>query len=253
MTNALATSDINVNDITSRKMFWDLTDAAKLEAEYDADDKLSYLETASVDVLINIFHEYRFFIKYFISDLGILMFKAPFGEFKCMIAEIAVDELGETPDQTHLKLWDDFLVSLGDDPETLEQSRHPENIELLEELRRLMLDESFFYGVGLRGMGAECLCQVYLSSAYKRLLKNPNIEALKDKIDWVFWDIHTGEEDIEHGVLVRNAIDGMLADDEDGLKPLAEGYFRAKNNWEEFWGNLYDHYNLQNKKEEVVA
>ncbi len=244
MPNVQMTKSINVSDIKSRQIFWDLTDASKLQAEYDADDKLSYLETASLDVLIKIFHEYRFFIKYFISDLGILMFKAPFGQFKCMIAEIAVDELGKTPDRTHLKLWDDFLISLGDNPKSLEQSRHPENIALLEDLRRLMLEESFFYGVGLRGMGAECLCQVYLSSAYKRLLKNPNIQAMKDNINWVFWDIHTGEEDIEHGELVRNSIDDMLQVDESGLRPLAEGYIRAKENWEEFWSNLYDTYNL---------
>lgn len=228
-----------LDDITSRQFFWEITDTAKLEAEYDADHKLSYLETASVDVLINIFHEYRFFIKYFISDLGLLMFKAPFGKFKCMIAEIAMDELGDAPDKTHLTLWDNFLVSLGDNPDTLEESNYPANIELMEGLRQHMLDKSFFYGVGLRGMGAECLCQVYLSSAYKRLLKNPNIQAMKDQIDWVFWDIHTGEEDIEHGEMVRAAIDEMLVVDESGLKPLAEGYFHAKANWEEFWGNLY--------------
>jgi len=228
-----------LDDVTSRQFFWEITDTAKLEAEYDADQKLSYLETASVDVLINIFHEYRFFIKYFISDLGLLMFKAPFGKFKCMIAEIAMDELGDAPEKTHLTLWDNFLVSLGDNPDTLEESNYPANIELMEGLRQHMLDKSFFYGVGLRGMGAECLCQVYLSSAYKRLLKNPNIQAMKDQIDWVFWDIHTGEEDIEHGEMVRAAIDEMLAVDESGLRPLAEGYFHAKANWEEFWGNLY--------------
>lgn len=232
--------NVTLDDVTTREFFWEITDTARLEAEYDADNKLGYLETASIDVLINIFHEYRFFIKYFISDLGLLMFKAPFGQFKCMIAEIAMDELGETPDKTHLTLWDNFLVSLGDNPDTLEESNYPENIELLEGLRTLMLEKSFFYSVGLRGMGAECLCQVYLSSAYKRLLKNPIIQSMKDKLDWEFWDIHTGEEDIEHGVLVRESIDKMLAVDGSGLKPLAEGYFRAKDNWEEFWGNLYE-------------
>ncbi len=239
MTAVTAIPNYTLDDVTSRQFFWEITDTAKLEAEYDADHKLGYLETASVDVLINIFHEYRFFIKYFISDLGLLMFKAPFGKFKCMIAEIAVDELGSAPDKTHLTLWDNFLVSMGDNPATIEESNYPENIELMEGLRTSMLEKSFFYGVGLRGMGAECLCQIYLSSAYKRLLKNPNIQAMKEQIDWTFWDIHTGEEDIEHGEMVRQAIDEMLAVDESGLKPLAEGYFRAKDNWEEFWGNLY--------------
>lgn len=245
MKTAPALRQLTLKDINTRQDFWDLTDTERLTAEYDANDKLKYLETASIDVLIDIFHEYRFFIKYFISDLGILLYKAPFGKFKCIVAEIAADELGSTPDKTHLMLWDNFLVSIGDDPNTLEESNYADNITILEELSALMLEKSFYYGVGLRGMGAECLCQIYLSSAYKRLVKNPNIEAIKDNVDWLFWDIHTGEEDIQHGIIVRNAIDDLLKTDTSGLRPLAEGYLRAKQNWEQFWDNLYEKHSLE--------
>jgi len=225
--------------ISTATEFWEITDSAKLEAEYDAANYVAYLETAPISALIHIFHEYRFFIKYFISDLGILQFKAPFGKFKCMIAQIAVDELGQKPEDCHLNLWDNFLVSLGDDPTYLDNTEFPENIELLEKLSDWMLERSFMFGVGLRGMGAECLCQIYLSAAYKRLRLNPAIIAKKSEIDWLFWDIHTGEEDKVHGRMVRNAIDEMLQKNPSQLPDLVDGYQQAKQNWDSFWGNLH--------------
>ena len=228
--------------INTPEDFWVYTDAARLEANYSATSYVNYLESAPISVLIDIFHEYRFFIKYFISDLGILMYKAPFGKFKCIIAEIAADELGATPDRTHLKLWDNFLVSLGDNSLTLSESRYPENIRMLERLSQWMLERPFMYGVGLRGMGAECLCQVYLSAAYKKLRANPAVIAMEDKIDWVFWDIHTGEEDIHHGDLVKEAINELMLDDLDSLQDIVQGYQQAKDIWDLFWSNLHDRY-----------
>ena len=229
----------HTQSIATTKEFWELTDSAKLEAEYAATNYVAYLETAPISALVHIFHEYRFFIKYFISDLGILQFKAPFGKFKCMIAQIAVDELGQEPEDCHLNLWDNFLVSLGDEPAHLDNSEYPENIELLKKLTAWMLERSFMFGVGLRGMGAECLCQIYLSAAYKRLRLNPAIIAKEAEIDWLFWEIHTGEEDKVHDQMVRNAIDEMLQQDPSQLADLVDGYQQAKHNWDSFWGNLH--------------
>ena len=222
--------------------FWKYTDRARLEASYSAATYVTYLQSAPVKTLIDIFHEYRFFIQYFISDLGLLIYKAPFGKFKCLIGAIAADELGSSPDRTHLSLWDNFLVSLGDDPETLSISRYPENIKLLERLRELMLERSFMYGVGLRGMGAECLCQIYLSAAYPKLRSNPAIIAMEHNIDWLFWDIHTGEEDITHGEMLRTAINELLIEEPEGLNDLLLGYNQAKAVWDMFWSNLYVRY-----------
>ena len=156
-----------------------------------------------------------------------------------MVAEIAAEELGETPDKTHLQLWDNFLISIGVDKKKLEQSSHPENIALLEELSDLMMAESYMYGIGLRGMGGECLCQVYLTAAHKHLVQNPYIQANKDKIDWLFWDIHIGEVDIHHGEMVREAIDKMIVSDPNLIPSLALGYDKGKLVWDKFWENLY--------------
>ena len=238
---SLSASNVT-QSISTASEFWQLTDSARLEAEYAASNYVTYLERAPISELIHIFHEYRFFIKYFISDLGILQYKAPFGKFKCMIAQIAVDELGEEPEQCHLNLWDNFLVSLGDKREYLDNSEYPENIELLKNLSSWMLERSFMFGVGLRGMGAECLCQIYLSAAYKRLRLNPAIIEKESEIDWLFWDIHTGEEDKVHDRMVRNAIDEILHKDPTQLTGLVDGYQLAKQNWDSFWGNLHQRF-----------
>lgn len=223
----------------TREEFWERTSTDRLDAEYMVDEKLKYLQSATPQTLCQIFHEYRFFIKYYINDLGLLLYKAPFSKFKCMVAEIAAEELGETPDKTHLQLWDNFLTSLGVESNKLEASAHPENIDLLEDLSSLMMTRPFMYGVGLRGMGGECLCQVYLTAAHKHLLKNPYIQSNAHSIDWLFWEIHTGEVDIQHGVLVKAAIDEMIREDPSKITPLAEGYDKGKEVWDQFWTNLY--------------
>ena len=225
--------------MVTRDQFWSLTNSSRIEAEYMVDDKLKYLQSASPETLRRIFHEYRFFIKYYINDLGILLYRVPFCQFKCMVAEIAADELGDSPEKTHLQLWDNFLVSIGVDRAKLDQSSHPENIVLLEGLSELMMTEDFMYGIGLRGMGAECLCQVYLTAAHKHLVKNPYIQDNKDEIDWLFWDIHIGEVDIHHGEMVRDAIDKMIVADPALVPPLALGYDKGKEVWDRFWDNLY--------------
>ncbi len=225
--------------VINREQFWELTSSSRIEAEYMVDRKLEYLQTATPDMLREIFHEYRFFIKYYINDLGILLYKVPFSKFKCMVAEIAADELGDSPEKTHLQLWDNFLTSIGVAPGNIEHSKHPENIALMESLSDLMMEESYMYGIGLRGMGAECLCQIYLTAAHKHLIKNPYIEENKESIDWLFWNIHIGEVDIHHGELVREAIDEMIVADPKLIPALATGYEKGKEVWDKFWDNLY--------------
>ena len=223
----------------TREEFWKMTSTEIWEAEFKINKNLEYLETASLDTLKTIFREYRFFIKYYINDLGLLLYKTPFSKFKCIVAEIAHDELGSEENKTHLYLWDRFLISLGVDENLLEIENEPKNIQLLEGLSTLMLNESFMYSVGLRGMGAECLCQVYLTETYKHLMKNQYIIDQKDDIDWVFWDIHTGEEDVHHGDIVRNAIDELIIKQPEEINELVKGYKKGKDTWDLFWNNIY--------------
>ena len=241
---------LSATEITTADQFWQLVDHAKVIAEYDADHKLDYLRTASLETLRFVFHEYRFFIKYFINDLGSLIAKAPFGDFKCVLGEILAGELGANAEETHLYLWDQFLLSIGDNPDTLEASRIPFVIDIMEDYSRKLQEHSFLYGVGLRGSGSECLCSLWLKSAYQRLRQNPNIKAIEDRVDWTFWEIHTGEADAEHGDLIRDQIGQLMADSPADIPDLAAGYLHAKASWDKFWGYLYEAYTLDGENSE---
>jgi hypothetical protein len=88
-------------------------------------------------------------------------------------------------------------------------------------------------------MGGECLCQVYLTAVYNHLIQNPSIQQRSSQLEWTFWRIHTGAVDIQHRHLVREAINDIVEADSGTIEILASGYQRAKEIWEQFWGNAY--------------
>lgn len=220
--------------------FWQLADDTRLETEYLTDKKLQYLQSASLDVLQQVCLQYRYFVRDYPNNLSILVSKTPYGDFKSLMAEILADELGSGRFQkTHLKLWDNFLTSIEIEPQALEDSLHSENFELLAELKQLTLDKPLGYVIGLCGMGGECLCQVYLTTMHKYMTLNPYMQSNKESIDWEFWNIHIGEEDIRHRLIVKSAINEIIKAEPSHLQDLVAGYQKAKSNWDEFWGNNY--------------
>jgi len=221
--------------------FWKIAEYEQMQAEYTVQDKVQYLQTASLEQLKAIFIQYRYFTKYYGSDLGLLIYKVPYGNFKSLISEIAAEELGNgKAGQSHIQLWDNFLLSIGVEEEALENSINPENAELLEELRQRLHTASPAYAIGLRGMGGECLCQIYLAAVFENFKQNPEIRQRQNKIDWSFWDIHAGEADIEHRLLVKAAISEIVETDPGSVNDLAAGYLRAKEIWDLFWENAYE-------------
>ncbi|MGH2413983.1 MAG: iron-containing redox enzyme family protein, partial [Microcystaceae cyanobacterium] len=123
--------------ITQEK-FWMMADETRLEAEYLADEQLTYLQEASLEKLQKIFLQYRYFTKQYPNNLGVLIAKTPPGNFKSLIAEILSEELGNGKfGDSHLTLWDNFLCSLRIAPEVLETSANQDNAVLLEERWRL--------------------------------------------------------------------------------------------------------------------
>lgn len=128
-----------------------------------------------------------------------------------------------------------FQVERGE----LDKPTMPENIVLLEEQRRLVLERPSTFGVALRGMGGECICQTYLTVMHDYLCRNPYVQANKQSLDWRWWDIHTGEVDIGHNQMVKAAIDELMRDEAQSIDELASGYRRAKVLLEAFWGNIY--------------
>ena len=220
--------------------FWSLADETRLETEYRVDKKLKFLQTASLESLQKICLQYRYFTKEFPDNLAVLLSKIPHGNFKSLIGKIVSEELGEgNPERAHLRLYDNFLVSIGITENVLEDSLYPDNASLLNEISQLTLSRSKTYGIGLVGMGGECLCQIYLSNMYDNLVKNPYIQNNKKSIDWGFWDFHTGEADVIHRQKVRQAINEIVDADPLSVNDLASGYQKAKHNWDTFWSNNY--------------
>ncbi len=228
--------------------FWKLADSSKTEAEYLADHRLQTLQSLPLPSLRKIFVQYRFFTIYYISDLALLVHRLPFGKLRSLLAEFLSEELGEgEAPGAHPQLYDEFLVSVGADPASFESTALASNIALLEEISTMMIEASPIRGVGLRGLGGECLCQLYLSAMHSHFSKNPVIEAMADQIDWRFWDIHIGEIDISHRLRLRAAIDEEITRSPQLEQEIWLGYEKSKAAWDQFWVNIFDAEGIDSK------
>ncbi|SAI68914.1 Uncharacterised protein [Bordetella ansorpii] len=220
--------------------FWQLADASKTEAEFLADKKLQSLRSLPIESLRRIFVQYRFFTIYYIADMALLVHRLPFGKLRSLLAEFLSEELGEgQAPGAHPQLYDDFLVSVGADASTFDEPL-PSNIALLEEISTLVAQESATQGVGLRGLGGECLCQLYLSAMHTHFSKNPQIMAMGDRVDWRFWEIHIGDVDISHRLRLRAAIDEEIARSPAMGYEIRVGYEKSKKAWDQFWTNIFE-------------
>jgi hypothetical protein len=218
--------------------FWEMADATRVSTEYVADQRLQWLRGASLESLRRVLVQYRYFTIYYINDLSMLVHRLPFGKLRSLLAEFLNEELGDSNAAlAHPQLYDDFLASIGADT----QSRaHEANIYLLDEISALMTTQSSAMGVGLRGLGGECLCQLYLEAMHGHFSKNPAIAAMASRIDWRFWDIHTGEVDISHRLRLRAAIDEEIARSPSLEADICSGYEKSKYAWDTFWTNIFD-------------
>ena len=221
--------------------FWELADSTRVQTEYLADNRLKWLENASLDSLRRVLVQYRFFTIYYISDLALLVHRLPFGKLRSLLAEFLNDELGNSDASlSHPQLYDSFLISIGLEPATIEGCAYKANLALLDEISELMRSQSPDQGVGLRGLGGECLCQLYLEAMHSYFSKNPVIEAMADRVDWRFWDIHAGELDITHRLRLREVIDEECARSSQFEVDIRTGYEKSKGAWEDFWTNIFN-------------
>lgn len=224
----------------NRESFWQFADEAKEATEALADQKMQVLTQLPVEALRQFCTQYRFFTIDYISDLALLVAKLPFGGLRSLLSEILAEELGEgKADRAHPEIYDRFLASIGVGPKQRDRAL-PSNHAILSGLTEELSRRSPAFGVGLRGMGGECLCQTYLSVMFEHLREHPYIREHADRIDWEFWTIHTGEQDILHGELTRQAIDDYIREEPDALPELAQGYERSITAWNLFWQNIFD-------------
>lgn len=223
-----------------RDTFWHFADRAKEATEALAAQKMKALEDMPVEALREFCTQYRFFTIEYISDLALLLAKLPFGGLRSLLSQILSEELGEgDAGRAHPQIYDRFLASIGVERDRLDRGL-TSNRAILGELTDELWQRDAAFGVGLRGMGGECLCQTYLSVMFEHLRVHPYMRRNADRIDWEFWTIHTGEEDIVHGELTRAAIDRYILDEPQALPDLAQGYERSITAWNQFWQNIFD-------------
>lgn len=223
----------------SRESFWEMTDYTKMSEKFRIDHNLASLKNMPLEMMKKVLIQYRFFTHYYIADLALLISKLPFGELRTILADILNEELGEgDANQSHPVLYDQFLLSIGVEKDKLEMA-NPFAIKNLRQVQESLLQQSWSYGVGLRGMGGECLCQIYLATVHEYFSKNPAILAMQDKIEWKFWDIHTGEVDLHHQTIVRAAIDELLIQSPELTQDLIDGYQESRDAWDRFWQQAF--------------
>jgi hypothetical protein len=223
--------------------FWSAADRVQDETLLQANEMFSTLRTAAPDKLREILIQYRYFTVYYITDLALLIAGMEDGPMRSFLADILYDELGcGKSNGAHPMLYDQFLSSIGVDARDLNSDALASNVELLDEARRRLVDPAngSDYGIGLRGMGGECVCQVYIAQLHEHLINNPYIRENREKIDWRFWDLHVGEHDIEHREKTRALIDKeVVAKGGTGLEKLGLGYEYSMDSWRQFWVNIF--------------
>ena len=219
--------------------FWEFSRAAWSTAQHLVDRNVESLQHADLDQLRSVLIQYRWFTHYYSGDLAVLIYKLPPSSLRSFLAECLLEEQGMgDPSQTHPAMYDRFLMTLGVAPDELETNVDARNLELLDSFRSKLLRGDYMYGVGLRGMGGECLCQVYLEAVHHYLLKNEEIVKRRRDIDWRFWDIHASEADQMHGEKARELIE-RLAITPEKIASLTAGYLEAEQMFMEFWHNAY--------------
>lgn len=233
----------NKVDTTEAARFWKLADDLQEKTVGHARELFSYAETANPDDLLSLLIQYRFFTISYIPDIAILVARMRDGQLRSFLADILTDELGHgDPARAHPRLYDDFLKSIGAPLGLLDDLAIKENVEMLQGIRARLIDPrtSTAYGVGLRGMGGECVCQIYLSRFHDHIIKNPFIRQRLAEVDWTFWDLHVGEHDIDHRLKTRQLIDDeIVSRGADDIAQLEQGYRESMASWSAFWSNVF--------------
>ena len=235
-------SDFDWDAVTPEE-FWDVADAIQDNTLQEAEKLFSYLEDAEPDMLRALLLQYRHFTVYYIPDLALLIARLQDGGLRSFLADVLYDELGcGDPVKAHPQLYDNFLSSIGENALGLNETALLSNVRLLDEARKRLIDpkNSNAFAVGLRGMGGECVCQVYIAQLYVSLMRNPYILANRHKIDWHFWDLHVGEHDLAHRDTTRALIDSEIVQKGgQDLRDLGYGYAYSMRSWKTFWDNIF--------------
>jgi hypothetical protein len=215
--------------------FWRLADDTRVTTQADADTRFAPLAEAPIDELRRVWRHYRSFTRRYITDLALLVSRLPAGGLRSSLGLILADELGQgDSERDHLRLFDRFLLSCEVPPSRLEEEA-PGARQVLEDLGERVRTFPVAYAVGLRGMGGECMCSLYLASMERHFAGNPWVVAHRPTIDWTFWDLHLGEVDEHHERMLRDVVNGLIEGSPADEEAVAAGFRHANESWTRFW------------------
>lgn len=224
--------------------FWTQADVQVIRTRYIADQQMGVLKTLSLSQLAYFLSEYYLFTHRYNDDLAKLIERLPECELKHSLAEIHREEEGQgNPEDSHPNLYKSFLVSIGLDPQYVDQFRNKMNDDLLSDLSREIRHSSLGLSIGARGMSGECLCQIYLECLYYKFIENPEIKSRKKAIDWRFWELHVGEVDQKHREQTRQQINAHVARNPSLLADISVGHQEGLRVWDRFWSNAFSRLN----------
>jgi hypothetical protein len=224
----------------TQTMFWERAEALRMRTERSVAAQFRRVRSASMAELRSVLLQYRFFTIAYIRDLAILVGRLPFGKLRSFLADVLSEELGGgDAAQAHPTLYDSFLTTFGVRMTDIDRQALPAIQKLLGGLSRRMLTESPAYAIGLRGMGGECLCQIYLSQLYESFRQNPRLGDIEDELDWTFWDIHIGEVDVAHREETKRIIDELVGQQPHLSDELTRGYDDSLRAWRLFWDHIF--------------
>lgn len=218
----------------TRQDFWTIIDQDKMIKDLSNDEKINIFKHLDLETLARILHQYRFIVDHHANHLAILISLMSQSPVKSFFGEILYEEIGNGEfEKSHLRLFDNFLQSL---PKyNSNQQINPQVEKLLEDYHSHIFSHNLNYGIGLAGLGTECICQMYLTALFEQLKQNPKIKAIDNKIDWEFWLIHVGEVDINHRTKMRNMISKLVENKENDSKDIVQGYFKSVRFWDELF------------------
>ena len=90
-------------------------------------------------------------------------------------------------------------------------------------------------------MGAECLCQVYLTAIFELAEQNPRFIERRERLDLRFQELHRGPAEAAHRIQMRDWIAELALRDPQRLVQLKQGHEIARRSFHEFFDNIYDH------------
>ncbi len=222
---------------------WDLVEQEKKNAKTVAIQSLECIESLSGEDLGNVFIHYEHFLSSYPKNLAFLISNLPSGLLQTSLSSILSDELGNgNLKNNHRNLLKDFTKNfIGENYQAFfEKASSPSSlgVSLSTFLENQTRTRTTSFGVGMIGMGGECVCELYLGQFYQQFTRNLAFIDKKPVVDMKFWEIHLNKEEAEHEDIVVRGVNDYLSNNPQYISEVAQGFLCNAMVWKDFWMKL---------------